>query len=84
MKFIKTQGDSFQETSPEIKHLKKFFPFLCPYPLLSLQLRESVFQFSQKELAPKAAEIDKNNEFKELKVCNKPVLLYKYISIKLL
>ncbi|KAL5018663.1 hypothetical protein ScPMuIL_004385 [Solemya velum] len=31
------------------------------------QLRETVFQFAQKELAPKAAEIDKNNEFKEMK-----------------
>ncbi|BFZ17213.1 hypothetical protein BsWGS_20252 [Bradybaena similaris] len=31
------------------------------------QLRETVFQFSQKELAPKAAEIDKTNEFKDLR-----------------
>ncbi|XP_033735706.1 isovaleryl-CoA dehydrogenase, mitochondrial-like isoform X1 [Pecten maximus] len=31
------------------------------------QLRESVFQFCQKELAPKAAEIDKSNEFKDIK-----------------
>ncbi|XP_060081408.1 isovaleryl-CoA dehydrogenase, mitochondrial-like [Ylistrum balloti] len=31
------------------------------------QLRESVFQFCQKELAPKAGEIDKLNEFKDIK-----------------
>lgn len=31
------------------------------------QLRESVFQFAQKELAPKAAEIDRTNEFKDMK-----------------
>ncbi|RUS69305.1 hypothetical protein EGW08_022933 [Elysia chlorotica] len=31
------------------------------------QLRESVFRFSQKELAPKAAEIDKTNDFKDMK-----------------
>lgn len=29
-----------------------------------LQLRETVFNFAQKELAPHAQEIDKNNEFK--------------------
>jgi len=33
-----------------------------------LQLRQTVFQFCQKELAPKAQEIDQNNEFKELRV----------------
>jgi hypothetical protein len=32
------------------------------------QLRENVFNFAQKELAPKAAEIDKANEFADLKV----------------
>ncbi|CAG2248761.1 IVD [Mytilus edulis] len=31
------------------------------------QLRQSVFQFCQKELAPKAQEIDHNNEFKDLR-----------------
>ena len=35
---------------------------------LLLQLRETVFQFAQKELAPKAAEIDKTNTFPEAKV----------------
>ncbi|XP_046361516.1 isovaleryl-CoA dehydrogenase, mitochondrial-like isoform X2 [Haliotis rufescens] len=31
------------------------------------QLRQSVFQFAQKELAPKAGEIDKTNDFKDMK-----------------
>ncbi|KAK0047982.1 isovaleryl-CoA dehydrogenase mitochondrial isoform X1 [Biomphalaria pfeifferi] len=31
------------------------------------QLRQTVFQFSQNKLAPKAAEIDKTNDFKEMK-----------------
>ncbi|XP_072940478.1 isovaleryl-CoA dehydrogenase, mitochondrial [Epargyreus clarus] len=31
------------------------------------QLRQSVFDFAQKELAPKAAEIDKENNFKDLR-----------------
>ncbi|KAK2150704.1 hypothetical protein LSH36_394g02098 [Paralvinella palmiformis] len=31
------------------------------------QLRKTVFQFTQEKLAPKAAEIDKNNEFPELR-----------------
>ncbi|CAL1534199.1 unnamed protein product [Lymnaea stagnalis] len=31
------------------------------------QLRQSVFQFVQNQLAPKAAEIDKTNDFKDLK-----------------
>ncbi|XP_048761927.2 isovaleryl-CoA dehydrogenase, mitochondrial-like isoform X3 [Ostrea edulis] len=31
------------------------------------QLRQTVFQFCQKELAPKADEIDKTNEFKDMK-----------------
>jgi len=31
------------------------------------QLRESIFQFCQKELAPKADEIDKTNSFKDMK-----------------
>lgn len=31
------------------------------------QLRQSVFDFAQKELAPKAADIDKNNNFPELR-----------------
>lgn len=33
-----------------------------------LQLRKSVFDFFQKELAPKAAQIDKDNNFPELRV----------------
>jgi isovaleryl-CoA dehydrogenase len=32
-----------------------------------LQLRQTVFNFAQKELAPFAYEIDKNNEFKDLR-----------------
>lgn len=32
------------------------------------QLRSLVFNFSQKELAPKAAEIDKNNNFNNIRV----------------
>ncbi|XP_077291536.1 3'-phosphoadenosine 5'-phosphosulfate synthase isoform X1 [Arctopsyche grandis] len=31
------------------------------------QLRQTIFDFVQKELAPKAAEIDKNDEFKEMR-----------------
>lgn len=33
-----------------------------------IQLRSLVFNFTQKELAPKAAEIDKKNNFDELRV----------------
>lgn len=36
---------------------------LCVYS----QLRQTVFNFAQKELAPFAQEIDKNNEFKDLR-----------------
>jgi len=32
------------------------------------QLRRTVFQFAQKELASKAAEIDRENTFKEMRV----------------
>ena len=32
------------------------------------QLRQTVFNFVQKELAPKANEIDRTNEFKDLRV----------------
>lgn len=32
-----------------------------------LQLRQMVFDFAQKELAPKAGEIDRENNFKELR-----------------
>jgi len=39
-----------------------------------LQLRQTVFQFAQKELAPKAAEIDRENTFKELKVSTLHIL----------
>ncbi|PVD38094.1 hypothetical protein C0Q70_00705 [Pomacea canaliculata] len=37
------------------------------YASLTLELRESVFQFTQKELAPKAAQIDKENNFADMK-----------------
>lgn len=33
-----------------------------------LQLRNSVFQFCQSQLAPKAAEIDRTNDFKDMRV----------------
>lgn len=36
--------------------------------LFILQLRETIFNFAQKELAPKAYEIDKNDDFKEIRV----------------
>lgn len=42
-----------------------------------LQLRESVFQFTQKELAPKAAQIDKENNFADMKVENVVLISYK-------
>lgn len=35
--------------------------------LYPLQLRETIFNFAQKELAPLAYEIDKNNKFDDLK-----------------
>lgn len=35
--------------------------------VINFQLRQTVFNFAQKELAPFAYEIDKNNEFKELR-----------------
>lgn len=38
--------------------------------LFFLQLRQLIFNFAQKELAPKAAEIDKKNNFDELRVSN--------------
>ena len=36
-----------------------------------LQLRQLIFNFAQKELAPRAAEIDKKNNFDELRVSKK-------------
>ena len=36
--------------------------------VILLQLRETVFQFTQKELAPKADEIDKTDSFLGLRV----------------
>lgn len=42
-----------------------------------LQLRESVFQFTQKELSPKAAQIDKENNFADMKVENVVLISYK-------
>lgn len=38
---------------------------------LSFQLRSLVFNFVQKELAPKAAEIDRKNNFDELRVSSR-------------
>ena len=38
--------------------------------LCLFQLRETVFQFAQKELAPKADEIDKTNGFPGIRVRN--------------
>ena len=35
---------------------------------LSLQLRETIYNFCQKELAPYADEIDKQNNFAQLRV----------------
>lgn len=32
------------------------------------QLRKTVFDYAQREIAPKAAEIDKTNTFQDLKV----------------
>jgi isovaleryl-CoA dehydrogenase len=32
------------------------------------KLRQAVFNFFQKELAPKAQEIDKSNDFKDMRV----------------
>ena len=43
------------------------------------QLRQSVFQFCQKELAPKAQEIDKTNTFADMKVMFE-IYIYIYIS----
>ena len=42
------------------------------------QLRETVFQFSQKELAPYADEIDKTNSFPQMRVSN---LSHKYPAV---
>jgi len=39
------------------------------------QLRQTVFQFAQKELAPKAAEIDRENTFREMRVSTNCVLV---------
>lgn len=43
-----------------------------------LQLREVVFNFAQKELAPKAQEIDKTNTFTDLRVSF--VLLFSFFK----
>jgi len=40
-----------------------------------LQLRQTVFQFVQKELAPKAAQIDKENNFPDIRVCQSDTCL---------
>jgi len=47
-------------------HMLKFEQslFFC----FAFQLRQTVFQFAQKELAPKAAEIDRENGFKDFRV----------------
>ncbi|XP_025109278.1 isovaleryl-CoA dehydrogenase, mitochondrial-like [Pomacea canaliculata] len=52
------------------KRLSSFFPIndnLFSLTDEQKQLRESVFQFTQKELAPKAAQIDKENNFADMK-----------------
>jgi len=41
---------------------------VIPLSKFVLQLRQTVFQFVQKELAPKAAEIDRENTFREMRV----------------
>ena len=38
------------------------------------QLRQTVFSFAQKELAPYAEKIDKDNVFPQLRVCNEHLL----------
>lgn len=40
---------------------------LITLTVINYQLRQSVFNFAQKEIAPFAYEIDKNNEFKDLR-----------------
>lgn len=45
--------------------------------ILHFQLRETVFQFAQKELAPQADEIDKSNSFPGMKVRFKwPIIFF--------
>lgn len=43
------------------------FSILFLFPS-STQLRKTVFDFAQKELAPKAGEIDRENNFAEMRV----------------
>ena len=38
--------------------------------LFNFQLRETIFNFAQKELGPKAKEIDEKNNFEGLRVRN--------------
>lgn len=41
------------------------------------QLRKTVFDYAQRELAPKAAEIDKTNTFRDLRVIMKKFFFFK-------
>ncbi|KAJ8318179.1 hypothetical protein KUTeg_003270 [Tegillarca granosa] len=59
-----------QQTSPSLARTCSYFPIndsLFGLKDEQKQLRETVFQFCQKELAPKAAEIDKTNTFPEIR-----------------
>jgi len=46
--------------------------FISSVFFLFEQLRETIFAFTQKELAPYANDIDKNNTFPQLRVSFKP------------
>lgn len=56
---------------------------LLNFSLFLLQLRENIFNFAQKELAPYAAEIDKKNEFTDLRV-SLLILKFKWSSFYLM
>ncbi|XP_061175320.1 isovaleryl-CoA dehydrogenase, mitochondrial-like isoform X1 [Saccostrea echinata] len=62
----------FQRKSPLLRTVRcsSYFPVndsLFGLTSEQKQLRQTVFQFCEKELAPKADEIDKTNEFKDMK-----------------
>lgn len=48
--------------------------------MLLFQLRETVFQFAQKELAPQADEIDKSNSFPGMKVSFEWMIIIFYLK----
>merc|ERR1711915_587757 len=57
-------------TTTQIRHHGAYYPIDDTVFGLTedqQQLRKTVFDFCQKELAPKAAEIDKNNNFAEMR-----------------